>query len=101
LIIFLMGVPVRYRQLTTQVSEREGPTITGLTPAIEASAFSRLGPDEVKALNTLGLSLDFYAGYIVFFDIALVLVGAAIGCWYSGASQITGWLYGSPSSSSC
>ena len=79
LAIFAIGVPTRFRQLATPVSSYDAPLIPGMAPELEAPAFSRLGPDELEALNSLGISLTFYAGFNLFFDLALVLTGGVIG----------------------
>ena len=76
---FAAGVPVRFNHLLSLVSEKDPSLITGLPPALEAAATLRLGPEEAVALQSLGLSQGFYAGYVLTFDVALVLVGTVIG----------------------
>jgi len=76
---FATGIPLRFNHLKSLVSEDDPITIFGLPSALEAAATLRLGPHEADALQSLGISLDFYAGYILAFDIALVLIGTVIG----------------------
>jgi len=76
---FAIGVPVRFNHLLSLVSEKDPSLIAGLSPAVEAVLTSRLGPEEAAALQSLGLSQGFYAGYILTFEVALALVCAVIG----------------------
>jgi hypothetical protein len=76
---FAAGIPVRLSHLLSLVGDKDTPLVVGLPPALEAAVTSRLGPEEAGALQSLGLSPLFYAGYILTFDVALVLVCAVIG----------------------
>src|SRR3972149_2271173 len=76
---FATGIPLRFNHLKSLVSEDDPITIFGLPSALEAAATLRLSPHEADTLQSLGISLDFYAGYILAFDIALVLIGTVIG----------------------
>lgn len=78
LISFVIAIPSRFDQLRTTVSLSDAVLIPGLTPEMEAGPLSRLIPDEAQALYELGLSLNFYAGYILFFDVALVILGTVL-----------------------
>jgi hypothetical protein len=78
LVVFALAVPVRFNQLATGVSPQDPVMIPGLSPELEAGPYSRLGPDEEAALHALGISNRFYAAYILFFDVALVLLGTVI-----------------------
>jgi hypothetical protein len=79
LVSFAIGIPVRYHSLLTSVGEINITSIFGVPPFMEAATTARLDLEEMQALQSLGLSIEFYAGYMVVFDIALVLIGSAIG----------------------
>ena len=76
--IFLRGVPARFEQLATLVSPDDAVLVPGLTPMEEAGPLSRLGPEDKAALASLGVSMSAYAAYILFWDLAVVLVGLII-----------------------
>jgi hypothetical protein len=78
LVVFALAVPVRFNQLAVEVSSQDLVLVPGLTPELEAGPTSRLGPAEAAALHALGISNRFYAAYILFFDVGLVLLGAVI-----------------------
>ncbi len=79
---FAAGVPVRFGQLLNVVT---GGTpggmgqLIGLSAVLEAVVISRLGPAVAGALDSFGLSLGFYAGYILTFEVMLALACAVIG----------------------
>jgi hypothetical protein len=82
LVAFAAGVPVRLGQLLSVATDAAPGSIGqlfGLSSELVAVASSRLGPAEAGALHALGLSLGFYAGYILTFEVALALVCAVIG----------------------
>jgi hypothetical protein len=76
---FALGIPARIKQLATPISPQDSPLIPGTPIEFEAPGFSRLGPEELEAINALGVSPGFYASYLLSFDIVLVLAGALIG----------------------
>ena len=79
---FAAGVPARFGQLTTVVTGgAPGGTgqILGLSAELEAVTISRLGPEEAGALHSLNISLGFYAGHILTFEVMLALACAVIG----------------------
>ncbi len=76
---FAIGVPVRFNHLLSLVSEKDPSLIAGLPSALEAVFTLRLGLEEAAALQSLGLSQGFYAGYILTFEVAPALVCAVIG----------------------
>jgi hypothetical protein len=71
---FAAGVPVRLRHLQTMAGEPGVPLVRLIPAPLEAVYTLRLGPAEVEALHGLGLSLRFYAAYVIAFDVALALV---------------------------
>ena len=76
LVPFAASVPLRWRQLSNAA---EPTSILGLPPAIEAAYTSRLGPPEIAAWQSLGLSVNLYAAYILSFEIALAVVCTLVG----------------------
>ncbi|MCB9101046.1 MAG: AAA family ATPase [Anaerolineales bacterium] len=64
---FLAGIPIRYEQLR-------------LTTPPAARASEQLSPDQVRLLEGLGFSLDFYAGYVItlFVTFALIYIAIAV-----------------------
>ncbi|MGQ0603794.1 MAG: hypothetical protein ACT4QE_19100 [Anaerolineales bacterium] len=81
-VVFAAGVPARLRQLLSIADDAtpDGPTlVVGLPSEWDAVLTLRLGVEEAGALQALGLSLGFYAGYILAFEVALALAYTAIG----------------------
>jgi hypothetical protein len=76
---FAAGVPLRFNHLISVAHPEDTNSIFGLPSGLEAAGAQRLSQLEVVELQSLGISLSFYAGYILTFDIALVLIGTAIG----------------------
>jgi hypothetical protein len=95
LVLFAVGVPVRFDDLNSPGIPEAGTWIPGLPANLAAGALSHLNAGEVKALQSMGLTLPIYASYIVFFDIALVLVGVVIGLlivWRKPDSWLALWI---------
>jgi hypothetical protein len=92
LVTFAAGVPVRYSHLAVGVEPDDSTLIGELYSTI---AVDRLGPQEMHALNGLGLSQRFYAGFILTFEVGLALVCAAIGIfifWQRPDNWLTLWV---------
>jgi len=82
LVVFAASVPVRFGQLLNVVTDAAPGSIGqlyGLSSELVAVVSLRLGPAEAGALHALGLSLAFYAGYILTFEVMLALACAVIG----------------------
>jgi len=79
LVSFSFGIPVRYRSLQSIVDESDYISMLGISPSLEAFATSRLNQQEADALLSYGISLKFYATYILAFDLALALISILIG----------------------
>jgi hypothetical protein len=73
---FAIGVPVRWHFLK---GETQALVITGISPELVDAVTARPGPPEIQALAAMGLSLDFYAAYILFFEVVLALVCTFVG----------------------
>ena len=95
LAIFALGIPIRFEQLNTVVGPRDPVVFPGLSPELEAGNLSRLGPAEAEILKGLGISITAYAAYILFFDVALVLLGAVIAAvifWRQSDNWLAVWI---------
>src|SRR5215204_3868766 len=68
---FAAGVPLRWDYLRGQTPNL---SVLGLSPTLAAGASSRLGPQELQLLDSVGVMLDSYAAFILFFEVALALV---------------------------
>src|SRR5262245_10458391 len=73
LVLFVVSLPLRWRQLVTVISAADPPGILG-SHAVEAYNLSRLGQSEVEALTSLGLSLRSYAVYLLALELGLALI---------------------------
>jgi hypothetical protein len=91
---FAAGIPVRFNHLLT-LSNPDGPVALADLMPLANDPVSRLDPAEAAALHTLGLSPSVYAGYILSFDLALVLTCALIGLfifWRRPDDWMTLWV---------
>jgi hypothetical protein len=94
LVPFAASLPLRWRQLSTVVSAADSLGILG-PPAMEVLNLSRLGQAEVEALHSLGLSLRFYAAYLLTFEVGLALVCVVVGVfifWRRSEGWLTLWV---------
>ena len=92
---FAASVPLRWRHLLTLTSPAETTTILGLSPVMEAKYTSRLGSAEAQALQSFGLSLRFYATYLLTFEVGLALICVAVGLfifWRRSEGWLTLWV---------
>jgi len=71
---FAAAVPVRLNHLLTLIGSGSASQVLGMPPDLEPTYTLRLGPSEAAALQALGLSQRFYAGYVVAFEVALALI---------------------------
>jgi hypothetical protein len=95
LVSFAAGVPVRLAQLQSTVGLENSAPIAGMPPELQGIYTSRLGPAEAAVLNAWGLSLGFYAAYIVAFEVGLALACAVIGIfifWRRPDDWVTLWM---------
>ncbi len=95
LVSFAAGVQVRWGQLLSRAGNEISAPISGMPPELQLVYTSRLGPAEVAALNDWGLSLGFYAAYILAFEIGLVVVCAAVAVlifWRKPDDWIALWM---------
>lgn len=95
LVPFAVGIPLRFNHLMQLARPEDLPLVTGLPPELETTFTARLGVEEAEALRTLGMSQSAYAGYILFFDIALVILGTAAGFlifWRRSENWIALWI---------
>ena len=78
---FAAGVPVRLRHLQIPVTAADPITLTGAPAELETVLTMRLETPEVEALQAMGLSLRFYAVFIVGLEAALAVarLGTARG----------------------
>jgi hypothetical protein len=95
LVSFLIGIPIRHRSLLRTVSAGDTGVMPGLSPLMEASATSRLTSLEAEALQALGISRQFYAGYMLAFDLSLTLIGILTGlviAWRKSNDWMALWI---------
>jgi hypothetical protein len=79
LIIFSIGIPLRFDALINPVKASDYPIFPGLSPSLSAVSTSRIDEGEAEALQTIGISRWLYAMYILAFDIALAGCCTLIG----------------------
>jgi len=92
---FAAGVPVRLRHLETPVTAADPISLTGLPAELETVFTMRLKPAEAEALQAVGLSLRFYAVFVVSFEAALAVVCALVAgfiFWRRWDGWLTLWV---------
>jgi len=78
-VAFSIGVPVRFRILSIPAAEQDSLLISNLPPGLELLASSFLGPNEIKALDTLGLSTQAFAGLVLLPEVILAIACLTVG----------------------
>ncbi len=91
---FAAGIPLRFTSLINGINPGNQVIYLDLDPALEAAALGLLGPQEMEALGSLGLSPQFYAAYVIAFELALALACTVVGAfifWRRPDDWLTLW----------
>jgi hypothetical protein len=88
---FAAGVPVRLRHLQIPVTAADPITLTGAPSELETVLTMRLETPAIEALQAMGLSLRFYAVFIVSLEAALA-VACAVVAGFIFWRRWDGWL---------
>jgi hypothetical protein len=92
---FVIAIPFRFRSLMTPFNAKDWTFVPELDPALTAVAFAVLSSEEIDDLESLGLSHEFYSGYILTFEVALMLacvIIAGIIFWRRSDDWLALWI---------
>ncbi len=92
---FAVAIPIRYQTLLEPAFVSQTAARMGLDPALAATPSGHLMAEEIEILSSMGLSLGFYAIYVIAFEVVLVLVCTTVGAfifWKRSADWLTWWV---------